>query len=241
MSLFLISLLSTFFGALCGGGASIISTPLFFEFGMPALVVLAVTKSNSTVYASVATRNFLRRHPVRLAPVIIAAIVTLPLAYGGTVVARQLSPGVLKQIIGVLLIAVSLLLLKKRTEGGENTPVEIPPAKLSLLMAPFAAYEGFFGSGNNVVVTTTIMKTSGCEIKEAYSMYYFFATAWCGVAAACYLIAAPEAVNVLIPCIGGSLLGGYLGSKVALRLSNKHMKFLVIAFGIGAGLRLLVA
>jgi uncharacterized membrane protein YfcA len=234
-----ISFVSTFLGSICGGGASIISTPLFFEMGIPVLSVLALAKANSTVWTLAAARNYWKKFPQNLFPLLVVAVVCLPFVYLGTLTASNIEPEITKKVIGYLLVAVSLLLYFRRKFG--LIASEVRPGRFTVFCVsiPFAFYEGFFGAGNNVVASAALSKTNGFTIQQNLGRYYVLASPWCALAAFIYLGQSELSFGTLGASILGALVGGHYGSMVALKFSVRSVKYIAILFGLFSGVRLI--
>jgi uncharacterized protein len=239
LAILLISFLSTFLGSICGGGASIISTPLFLEMGISVLSVLALAKTNSTVWTFAAARNYWKKFPQNILSVLIVAAACLPFVYLGTLLARSIPPEMAKKVIGYLLVAVSLLLYFKRKFGVTEGNVIAGKYKFFWISIPFAFYEGFFGAGNNVVASAALTKINGFTLQQNLGRYYLMACPWCALAAFIYLQQSELSLEILSASLVGAFAGGHYGSKLALRFSGGAAKYIAIIFGVVSGLRLI--
>jgi uncharacterized membrane protein YfcA len=241
LAVFAVSLCSTFFGSICGGGSALISAPLFFELGFSVPVALTLIKSNATMWTFAAARNYLKKFPNRPRFLYIGAAAGLPFVLLGTIFARYLPPQDAKQIIGIFLIGASLILIWKiRLSKGI---VHLPSASETqtvIRLLPLAAYEGFFGSGANVIASAILMRLRNISIHEALGWYYVMSFAWCLLASIIYLSQVSTSVDILVATLAGAFIGGHLGSSVALRIPSVKMRYLVIIFGILSGLRLVL-
>ncbi len=227
------------------GGGSLISFPLLLALGYPALTAnITNTVGIWPGYAGGAAGfreeiSGQRDRLVQLSPIaatggIAGAILLLTTS---SAFFRTLAPWL---VLGASILFALQPLLRRALGGSEH----VPPRTRPLLLAggTFAAsvYGGYFGAGLGVMLLAilglalpdSILRTSG--LRTALSMLVN------GVAAAVFLIhggLAWEAVGLLA---AGSLMGGWVGARIALSIPATALRIVVVVVGLVTVVKLLV-
>jgi uncharacterized membrane protein YfcA len=227
------------------GGGSLISFPILLALGYPALTAnITNTVGIWPGYAGSAAgfRNEISGQRDRLAQLSpIAALGGIT----GAILLLTTSSAVFRALAPWLVLGASILFalqpLLRRALGGA---AHAPPRTRPLLLAggTFAAsiYGGYFGAGLGVMLLAilglalpdSILRTSG--LRTALSILVN------GVAAVVFLVhrgLAWEAVGLLA---AGSLVGGWIGARVALSIPAMALRLVVIAVGLATVVKLLV-
>jgi uncharacterized membrane protein YfcA len=123
-----------------------------------------------------------------------------------------------------------------------RTRPDHPTRKAILFGGTFGAalYGGYFGAGMGVMLLAvlglalpdTVARTSG--LRSVLSVLVN------GVAAAVFILHGTLAWVAVALLAAGSLLGGYLGARVARRLPAQLFRVVVVAIGLATGLTLLL-
>jgi uncharacterized membrane protein YfcA len=226
------------------GGGSLISFPLLLALGYPALTAnVTNTVGIWPGYAGSAAgfRNEIsgqRDRLARLSP--IAALGGI----AGAILLLTTSSALFRTLAPWLVLGASILFALQPLLRRALSPAHAPPRTRPLLLAggTFAAsvYGGYFGAGLGVMLLAilglalpdSIMRTSG--LRTALSILVN------GVAAAVFLIhggLAWEAVGLLA---AGSLMGGWIGARIALSIPATALRIVVVAVGLATVVKLLV-
>jgi uncharacterized protein len=226
------------------GGGSLISFPLLLALGYPALVA----NETNTVgiwpgYAGGAAgfRKEIggqRERLVSLTPVAILGSIA------GAILLLTTSSETFKDLAPWLVLGASILFaaqpLLRRALGGS---AHAPPRTRPILLAggTFAAsiYGGYFGAGLGVMLLAilglalpdSITRTSG--LRTALSILVN------GVAAVVFLIHGGLAWKAVGLLAIGSLFGGWIGARVALRIPALALRIVVVVVGLATFFKLL--
>jgi hypothetical protein len=232
------------FNGIAGGG-SLISFPLLLALGYPALtanVTNTVGIWPGYVGGGAGFRNEISGQRDRL--VQLTPVATLG-GIAGAILLLTTSAAVFRSLAPWLVLAASVLFaaqpLLRRALGGRS---HAPPRPRPILLAggTFAAsvYGGYFGAGLGVMLLAilglalpdSIARTSG--LRTALSILVN------GVAAVVFLIhggLAWEAVGLLA---AGSLVGGWIGARIALSIPAMALRIVVVVIGLVTVVKLLV-
>jgi uncharacterized protein len=227
------------------GGGSLISFPLLLALGYPALTAnITNTVGIWPGYAGGAAgfRHEIggqRERLVRLTPVAIVGSIA------GAILLLTTSSAVFRSLAPWLVLAASLLfavqpLLKRALGGSSHAPPRPRPLLLGGGTFVSSVYGGYFGAGLGVILLAilglalpdSITRTSG--LRTALSILVN------GVAAAVFLIHGGLAWRAVGLLAIGSLVGGWIGARVALAIPAVALRVVVIAIGLATVVALLV-
>jgi hypothetical protein len=144
--------------------------------------------------------------------------------------------------VPVLVIAASTALALgpwiKRRIGG---PPEVDRNAV-LLPAVFlaAVYGGYFGGALGVILVATLSLLAADSLKRLNALKGLLSLVIATVTVVIFAIGAPvdwTAVALLAP---STLIGGFLGAKVARRLPETALRWAVVGLGLAVGIALLV-
>jgi uncharacterized protein len=227
------------------GGGSLISFPLLLALGYPALTAnVTNTVGIWPGYAGGAAgfRDEItgqRERLVRLAPVALAGGVA------GAILLLTTSSATFKSLAPWLVLGASVLfaaqpLLRRALAGSSHAPPRTRPILLAGGTFAASVYGGYFGAGLGVMLLAilglalpdSIVRTSG--LRTALSILVN------GVAAAVFLIHGGLAWRAVGLLAAGSLVGGWIGARVALRIPAMALRIVVVAVGLATVIKLLV-
>jgi uncharacterized protein len=227
------------------GGGSLISFPLLLALGYPALTAnVTNTVGIWPGYAGSAAGfrqeiSGQRKRMVDLSPVAalggIAGAILLLTTSSATF--RSLAPWL---VLGASILFAAQPLLRRALDGGSHAPPRTRPVLLTGGTFVASVYGGYFGAGLGVMLLAvlglalpdSIARTSG--LRTALSMLVN------GVAAAVFLIHGGLAWKAVGLLAAGSLVGGWLGARVALSISATALRIVVVAVGLATVVKLLV-
>ena len=175
----------------------------------------------------------------RLAPVAVVGSIA------GAILLLTTSSADFKKLAPWLVLGASLLfavqpLLKRALGGSAHAPPRTRPLLLGGGILLASVYGGYFGAGLGVMLLAilglalpdSIIRTSG--LRTALSILVN------GVAAAVFIIHGGLAWKAVGLLAIGSLVGGWVGARVALAISANALRIVVIAVGLATFVKLLV-
>jgi hypothetical protein len=227
------------------GGGSLISFPLLLALGYPALtanVTNTVGIWPGYVGGAAGFRHQIsgqRDRLVRLSPLAVLGGIL------GAILLLTTPSATFKSIAPWLVLGASLLfalqpLLRRALDGASPAAPRTRPALLAGGMFVASVYGGYFGAGMGVMLLAilglalpdTIARTSG--LRTALSILVN------GVAAAVFLIHGGLAWRAVGLLAVGSLIGGWIGARVALSIPAAALRAVVVVVGITTVVKLLV-
>jgi uncharacterized membrane protein YfcA len=225
------------------GGGSLISFPVLLGLGYPALTA-NITNTIGIWPGYVASAAGFRREVgdqrsrlLRLAPVALAG------GIAGALLLLTTSESTFASIVPWLVLAAAALfaaqpLLRRALDRGATHPRTRP---VLLVVGVFAAsvYGGYFGAAMGVIFLAVLGLALPLSLAHTSGLRAVLSMIVNGVAAVVFLVhggLAWEAVGLLAL---GSLVGGFVGARVALALPAPALRAVVVVIGVGTAVRLL--
>src|SRR6202789_2492609 len=227
------------------GGGSLISFPLLLALGYPALTAnITNTVGIWPGYAGGAAGfrkeiDDQRNRLIRLTPVALLG------GIAGAILLLTTSSATFKHLAPWLVLAASILLraqplLRRALAGSSHAPPRTRPVLLAGGTFAASIYGGYFGAGLGVMLLAilglalpdSITRTSG--LRTALSILIN------GVAALVFVIHGGLAWRAVGLLAAGSLVGGWIGARIALSIPATALRIVVVAVGLATVVKLLV-
>jgi uncharacterized protein len=162
----------------------------------------------------------------------------------GCVLLLVLPGSVFDAVVPVLVLAASVLLgLQPWLKRWIGTPEPGRPDRMAVLLpAVFlaAVYGGYFGGALGVILIATLSLCAGDELKRLNATKAVLSLVVATVTVVIFALKAPVdwgSVALLAPT---TLVGGYLGARLARRLPENVLRAAVVVLGLAVGVYLLV-
>lgn len=241
--LFGTAVVANFFSALSGGGVGLIQFPILIFLGLSFGSALATHKVAS-VFLGVGAilRHMKESHLERRACLIILAAGIPGVILGASLILKAPEKEAL-MTLGILTISLGLYSIFKPKLGIDYTPKNWTGSGLWQGMAGLFVVgflNGSITSGSGLFLTIWLIRHFGMDYKRAIAYTLVLCGfAWNGTGALVLGLAGDIAWDWLPALIVGSVIGGYLGSHIAIRQGNTLVKRAFEATTILIGLKLL--
>jgi hypothetical protein len=143
----------------------------------------------------------------------------------------------------LVLLASALLGLQQRLKRWIGRPEPGRPDRVAVLLpAVFlaAVYGGYFGGALGVILIATLSLCAGDELRRLNATKAVLSLVIASVTVVIFALRAPvdwTAVALLAPT---TLVGGYVGARLARRLPENVLRGAVVTLGLAVGIYLLV-
>ncbi|MHA6798695.1 sulfite exporter TauE/SafE family protein [Bounagaea algeriensis] len=239
----LLALVGFFSGAInaVAGGGSLLVFPALLATGMPPLVANvtnSVAQGPGFVGAAYSQRADLEGAPRRLVLTSIAAVLG---SAGGCVLLLVLPSSVFDAVVPVLvaLSAVLMALQKqiRRLLGTSDDGVRGDRTALlfvGILLA--SVYGGYFGGARSVVLIALLMLGASATMRSLNALKSWLGLLGSAVTLVVYSLVAPVdwiAVATLVPT---TVVGGFLGGKLAQRLPGTLLRYVVVGITVAVAI-----
>ena len=241
--LFVASLVANFFSALSGGGAGLIQFPMLIFLGLPFGVALATHKVASVALGLGATLRHLKAHHLerRFSLIILAA--GLPGVILGASIILFVPERLATFLLGVLTLGLGVYSVFKPDLGLAHVPKNRDGRALMVGVAGlfFVGFlNGSIASGTGLFLTMWLIHHFGLDYKRAVAYTLVLCgLVWNGTGALVLGMLGTVAWTWMPALLAGSILGGYLGSHVAIKQGNLWIKRAFEGITILIGLKLI--
>jgi uncharacterized membrane protein YfcA len=210
-----------------GGGGGLLTLPALLAAGLPPHLALGTNKGQSVFGSGAALLRFSRAGLVPRD----RARWTFPLGFAGALVGAQLvlwvSPGMLRPVVLVLLVAAAAFVVLRPSvgKGRAPSPAVAPAAGLAFGVG---IYDGFFGPGTGTLLIVGLAGLLALPLHQASAEAK--AINFASNLAAMLLFAARGTVvwHTALPMAGGQLLGGWLGAHLTVRGGERIVRWVVL-------------
>lgn len=243
MFLLLAGLVAGGVNAVAGGG-SLLVFPALLAVGFPPLaanVTNSVAQWPGYVGMVAGNRTELRGQRRRI---VLTSIVAVVGSAVGCVLLLTLPGAVFDAVVPILVLLASVLLgLSPWIKRWIGAPEAGSPDRTAILLpAVFlaAVYGGYFGGALGVILVATLSLCAHDTLVRLNALKGLLSLVIASVTVAVFAFGAPVnwlAVALLAPT---TLVGGFLGARVARRLPEDVLRWSVVVLGIAVGIYLLV-
>ena len=226
------------------GGGSLLVFPALLAVGFPPLaanVTNSVAQWPGYLGVVAGARHELPGQGRRL---LLTSSVAVFGAGIGCVLLLALPGSVFDAVVPVLvLLASALLAVQPQIKRWIGTPAAGHPDRNTVLLPAIflaAIYGGYFGGALGVILIVTLSLCAGDELKRLNATKGVLSLVIATVTVVVFALRAPvdwTAVALLAPT---TLVGGYLGARLARRLPENVLRVAVVLLGIAVGIYLLV-
>ncbi|MEY2953998.1 MAG: hypothetical protein RLZZ401_2085 [Pseudomonadota bacterium] len=229
----LASLLAGFIDSIVGGGGLVLVPALFAVYPQaPPATLLGCNKSASVWGTAVAAWQYSQRVSLpwhNLLPALLACFAgSLVGAWGVTMI----SPGFLRKLLPLVMLAVLLYTLVKKNLGQHHTPryqgraEMLATAAIGLMLG---VYDGFFGPGTGSFFVFLLVRWLGYDFLNASAAAKVLNTATNAAALVFFVYKGHVWWHLAVPMALANMLGSVLGTRLALRRGTGFVRQVFMA------------
>ncbi len=222
------------------GGGSLLTIPVLIGLGLPPGIANGTLRVGVAVQNAAAVITFHRRGVRVYGPFLRLLLPMVLGAAAGTALATRVPDDALRVVFGVMLAGWAVLLVL-RPGGFTDEPREarpISPAGFGLA-ALIGVYGGFLQAGVGFPLLALLVTYLGHRAVEANAIKMMLVLAYTAVSLPMFALAGQVAWREGLALAGGAMVGGWLGTRMQLRVGAKLVRWVVvIAVGL-SGLAML--
>lgn len=220
---------------LIGGGGSILAVPLLVYVVRIGSTHLAIGTGAVAVAAS-ALINLLghaRAGHVKWGCALVFAAAGVAGAFAGAALGKRVNGDLLLALFGLLMIAVGLAMLRRKT-GGEAPPRLDRRTAPRLAASGFVVggLSGFFGIGGGFLVVPGLIFSTAMPLLNAIGSSLVSVTSFGAATATSYALSDLVDWRVAGLFVAGGAIGGFAGTLLAKRLSARRQALTYVFSGI---------
>ncbi len=233
-----VAVLTGFIDAIAGGGG-LIMMPTMLWAGLPPHLALGTNKVQSLAGTATATRNFLRGGQVDWRANLPTAIVVFLGAAAGSVVVQLIKPESLLLIVPILLLAASAYVIFSPRMTDEDAQQRLSQTGYAPIGGGIGFYDGFFGPGTGSFFVTSLVALRGLGLTRATGTTKLLNAA-SNLGSLLVFAAGGKVIWLLgLAMAVGAMLGGWLGSRFALKHGARLIRPLLIVISLALTGRLI--
>lgn len=237
--IFAASLAANWFSALSGGGAGLIQFPMLIFMGLPFAVALATHKVATVALGLGATLRHLKHNQLERRFSAIILLAGVPGVILGASVILAIPPQFALFSLGVLTLGLGLYSVFKPQLGMTYTPRNQTGSALVVGMSGLfiiGFLNGSITSGTGLFLTIWLIRYFGLDYQRAVAYTLVLCgLVWNGTGALVLGYLGHIAWDWMPALLAGSIIGGYLGSHIAIKKGNVWIKrsFEIVTILIG--------
>ncbi|WP_340265565.1 TSUP family transporter [Sphingobium mellinum] len=222
------------------GGGGLIAVPALLAAGVPPVLAVGTNKLQSSLGTLGACIAYARAGHMDLKTYRLPIIAAFIGSVGGAWLLQRVSPAILAGLMPGLLIALAAYFTfsPKVSEIDRRSRLGIPA--LSLLIGIVGFYDGFFGPGAGAFYTTIFLALGGLGLVRATAQTKAanFASNLAGLLT---LIIGGHVLWIAgFAMAAGSITGGQIGSRLAMRFGSRLIRPLLILMSLGLTAKMLL-
>ncbi|NUK28951.1 sulfite exporter TauE/SafE family protein [Parageobacillus sp. VR-IP] len=220
----LVGFATSFVGTLAGGGG-LIGMPVLLMIGVPIHQAIAAAKFSNTISSFSSFFVLFRQQSIRWKQLLLIIPISLGGGATGGVIASLLSERTMTIIAIILLMfAPCLQVFKKQPEHAAAAPSL--PKTLYPILYGISVYDGMFGPGQATMLMYAYLRT-GMDYLSAIAFTRFQTFISCFGALTSYLYNGHINWHIAPFLAIGSFIGAQLSVRVAQKLKQKQLQFLL--------------
>lgn len=222
-----------FVDAVAGGGG-LISLPAYMLAGLPTHQAAGCNKFSASLGTTVAAVNYIKSGKVKFRIAIVAAIGAIIGSSMGTNLALLISDKLLKGMMVVIIPVVAIFLVTQKHLGkedkgeqGEERSLLVQSIISSIIGLVIGCYDGLIGPGTgtflmiafSLILRIDLVTSSGCaKVANLASNL---------TSVIIYTLGGKVIFMLAIPAAICSMLGGYLGSRFAIKGGSQKVRYVM--------------
>jgi uncharacterized membrane protein YfcA len=207
------------------GGGGLITLTAYVAVGLPPNIALGNNKFASTSGTTIACIRYIRGGQVDWKVGTLAVVMSMSGSLLGANLASLYADRYLQYLLVFLVPAIAVFMLFKPNFGQAKRR----EAKVALILSGLSGlvigtYDGFFGPGTGMFLTLIFTSVIGLDLLKSCGTAKVVNLASNLAALATFIINGNINYAIAIPCALSSIVGGYIGSGLALRGGAKVVK-----------------
>ena len=211
------------------GGGGLISLPAYLLTGLPPAVASGSNKFSACFGTMMATGRFLHSGKMAKGLGLVAVMGALPGSYLGAELLKRTPEQFVRIFMLVAIPLVAVLLLIKRDAPSKVGLLANTPRITCLGIGLFCGfYDGFFGPGTGTILIILFTYIMGMDMVTASGTAKLVNLASNLAAMVSFVSGGQVAYALAVPAVACSVVGGYLGAKMAIGGGAKVVRLVML-------------
>lgn len=217
--------LAGFVDSIAGGGG-LISLTSYMACGIPGTVALGTNKFSSLIGCTIASGNYIKTRNYDIQTLVGAVVFALVGSWLGSSASMLIDPKVFSIIMLVSTPVIAVIVVLDKNYANHEKELSTTAAVIIGIAIGFIVgfYDGFYGPGAGMFMQMGFIFFAGINIKKAAGNARM--VNWASNFAALVNFVRTDNVlyQVAIPCAVCSILGNYIGSRLAIKKDVKIIR-----------------
>ncbi len=232
LTMFGVAILTGFIDSIAGGGG-LVMMPALLAAGLPPHLAIGTNKLQSVFGTSTACWSYWRGGLVEIRRNLpLVGLVFCGSAIGAILI-QQISAGVLAYIVPVFLIALAGYVILSPRMTDDDAHERLSRKSYAPVAGAISLYDGFFGPGTGQFFTASLVGLRGQGLTRATANAKLFnaTTNWAAVIV--FTLGGKMVWLLGLAMAAGAMIGGFIGSRFAMRHGAKLIRPLMIVASLG--------
>ena len=227
-----VAIFTGFVDAIAGGGG-LVMMPALLATGMPPHFAFGTNKLQSVFGTTMSCANYTRGGLVDWKGNWPLAVLVFVASASGALVVQQVSTRILAYIIPVILLMMVAYLIFSPRMNDEDAHERLSRVGYTPVAGGIGFYDGFFGPGTGQFFTTSLVALRGNGLIRAVGNTKLLnaTTNWAAVLV--FALSGKMIWLLGLSMAAGAMLGGYLGSRFAMKHGARVVRPLMIVASLG--------
>ncbi|WP_147199008.1 sulfite exporter TauE/SafE family protein [Pantoea sp. CCBC3-3-1] len=237
--LFFIAMLAGFIDSIAGGGG-LLTVPALLSAGLSPAQALATNKLQSVGGSFSASLYFVRRKAVDLRQQKLNIAMTFIGAVSGAIAIQHIQPGLLRQVLPLLLIGIGLYFLLMPKVGEEDRHRRLHGLPFALVAGGCVGfYDGFFGPGAGSFYALAFITLCGFNLAKstAHAKVLNFTSNLGGLLF--FMFGGKVIWGTGLVMLIGAICGARMGARLVLSRGQKLIRPMVVTVSVVMSAKLL--
>jgi len=221
---FIAGVLASIVSGMAGGGGGLISAPFFILIGLPPQIAVATTKFGSLGLTLGSIAKFRKTEYVRKDYVIYLSVLSIVAAFIGSNLLLVTNNAFIEKLVGVtMLIALPFIFIKDAglVSSKPNNIQEVIGCVAYFIVLIFQAA---FGAGVGMLLTVVMINLLGFTALESNATRRIPGFLLASISLLVYIFSGVVYYSYGLAMLAGMLVGGYIGTHIAIKRGNKFVK-----------------
>ncbi len=237
--LFFVAMLAGFIDSIAGGGG-LLTVPALLTAGLSPAQTLATNKLQSVGGSFSASLYFVRRKAVDLREQKLNILMTFIGSVSGAIAIQHMQPGLLRQVLPLLLIGIGLYFLLMPKVGEEDRHRRLHGLPFALVAGGCVGfYDGFFGPGAGSFYALAFVTLCGFNLAKstAHAKVLNFTSNLGGLLF--FMFGGKVIWGTGLVMLVGAICGARIGARLVLSRGQKLIRPMVVTVSVVMSAKLL--
>ncbi len=231
-AMFCVAILTGFIDSIAGGGG-LIMMPSLLAAGLPPHLAIGTNKLQSVFGTSMSCWSYWRGGLVEVRKNLPLVALVFTGSATGAILIQQVSADLLRYIVPVFLILLAAYVIFSPRMTDEDAQERVSLKGYAPVAGTISLYDGFFGPGTGQFYTATLVGLRGFGLTRATANAKLFnmTTNWAAVIV--FSLGGKMVWLLGFSMAAGAMIGGFIGSRFAMRHGAKLIRPLMIVASLG--------